>query len=277
MILGTWELYRIAQSLRIVFRRRQRREQVRFGCLAPAAITTIRQRAHLRTSCRRLGVGRRAVGRQRDRNGIASCNSSSRCPGSTTRHCLWRSRLSCSRGGPTSREDGGSARPSWRWTRASRDNLVRYCYVVHPCERLRKSRLEAQDADGAVTRSRWLRPPRWPVRTTPTTRPRLSARPPADGPRAPAVFAGRPNAPLVCDCPGSSLRTPARPLGRVTRMGRRESQRPFPCYCLYRRFLPCRRISRRGHPLIGLCDPAKSTTCSVRELPATDCRLGSIA
>ncbi len=27
----------------------------------------------------------------------------------------------------------------------SRDNLVRYCYVVHPCERLRKSRLESQD------------------------------------------------------------------------------------------------------------------------------------
>jgi len=28
---------------------------------------------------------------------------------------------------------------------ASRANLVRYCYVVHPCARLRKSRLESQE------------------------------------------------------------------------------------------------------------------------------------
>ena len=28
---------------------------------------------------------------------------------------------------------------------ASRDNLVRYCYVVHPCVRLRESRLEATE------------------------------------------------------------------------------------------------------------------------------------
>jgi len=60
----------IAQSLRIVFRRQQRREQVRFGCLAPATITSPARRAHLRTSCRRLGCRVSAVGRQRDRNGI---------------------------------------------------------------------------------------------------------------------------------------------------------------------------------------------------------------
>jgi len=34
----TWELYRLIASFRIIFRRRQRRAQVRFACLAPATI-----------------------------------------------------------------------------------------------------------------------------------------------------------------------------------------------------------------------------------------------
>jgi hypothetical protein len=35
-----------------------------------------------------------------------------------------------------------------RWARGN--NLVHYCYVVHPCERLRESRLEAPERGAAV-------------------------------------------------------------------------------------------------------------------------------
>ncbi len=142
MILGTWELYRVVQSLRIVFRRRQRREQVRFGCLAPAAITD--------------SDNARSYGRVVDVSvaGIGLLVSTEVEKGSQLHLEFALPGLD----GETLPVAGSvvvqSARPDqsggWRlgtcvgeMSAGSRDSLVSYCYVVHPCERLRKSRLDA--------------------------------------------------------------------------------------------------------------------------------------
>ena len=142
MILGTWELYRVVRSLRLVFRRRQRREQVRFGCLAPAAITN--------------DAGGHSLGRVVDvsMSGIGLLASTEIENGS-------RLQLEFTLPGLDDKTlpvvgtvvvQSGQADQSGGWRLGtsivemgadSRDNLVRYCYVVHPCERLRKSRLEA--------------------------------------------------------------------------------------------------------------------------------------
>ena len=144
MALGTWELYRIVHSLRIVFRRRQRRAHPRFGCLAPA---TIANQANELSYGRVIDVSVSGVGllvateieegsllhlefALPDLDGgiltvtLAVAVQSVRSDQSAG----WRI------GASITEMDG-----------ASRANLVRYCYVVHPCARLRKSRLESQE------------------------------------------------------------------------------------------------------------------------------------
>ena len=144
MILGTWELYRIAQSLRIVFRRHQRREQVRFGCLAPATIVN--------------EVDERSYGRVVDVSvsGVGLLVATEIEGGSLLHVEFALPGLDDGTLGVAFTAAVQSARPDksagWRLGASiveidggSRDNLVRYCYVVHPCERLRKSRLESQE------------------------------------------------------------------------------------------------------------------------------------
>jgi len=144
MILGTWELYRIAQSLRIVFRRQQRREQVRFGCLAPATITSpAREHTYGRVvDVSVSGVGL-LVANEIETGSVLQLEFTLPGLDDTTLPVAVAVAVQSVR--PD--QSGG-----WRLGAsivetdgASRDNLVRYCYVVHPCERLRKSRLESQE------------------------------------------------------------------------------------------------------------------------------------
>ncbi|MGA3214754.1 MAG: glycosyltransferase family 2 protein [Acidimicrobiales bacterium] len=147
MILGSWELYRVVRSLQIVFRRRQRREQFRFACLAPATVTSdehersygrvvdvsiagvglligkeIEVGTHLEVAFALQGLD----GRSLPVDLTAAVRSARYASGTEENPAGWRLGLSV-----LGIDD------------LSRDNLVRYCYVVHPWERLRKSRLEA--------------------------------------------------------------------------------------------------------------------------------------
>jgi cellulose synthase (UDP-forming) len=152
MILGTWELYRVARSLQIVVRRRQRRERFRFACLAPATIADEADEAHEHSYGRVVDVSLSGigllVGRQIER-------------GMRLHVVFVLSGLEGKTLPVTLTAVVQSARPAW-WMGAdqpggwriglsiveiddgSRDNLVRYCYVVHPWQRLRESRLEVQ-------------------------------------------------------------------------------------------------------------------------------------
>ncbi|MGO9963548.1 MAG: PilZ domain-containing protein [Acidimicrobiales bacterium] len=142
MLLGTWELYRIVQSLRIVFRRRQRREQVRFGCLAPAAIADSgREHSYGRVVDVSLsGIGL-LVSAAIEKGSLLHLESALPGLDGKTLHVAGTVVVKSARPDPS----GG-----WRlgttiveMGACSRDNLVTYCYVVHPCQRLRMSRLEA--------------------------------------------------------------------------------------------------------------------------------------
>jgi cellulose synthase (UDP-forming) len=152
MILGTWELYRLVASLRLVFRRRQRRSQVRFACLAPAAITD--------------EAGERSLGRVVDVSvsGIGLLVADEITDGTLLRAEFVLPGLDGEPLAVAATVAVRSARPSppagWRvGTRIidmdspSRDNLVRYCYVVHPCERLRESRLEDSPVPSVIPMS----------------------------------------------------------------------------------------------------------------------------
>jgi cellulose synthase (UDP-forming) len=142
MVLGTWELYRLIASLRIVFRRRQRRAEVRFACLAPAAIAD--------------RSGGRSLGRVVDVSvsGIGLVVADEVRPGTRLQVDFALPGLDDASLPVAATVTVQSARPvppaGWRlgttiasMDSGSRDNLVRYCYVVHPCTRLRESRLEA--------------------------------------------------------------------------------------------------------------------------------------
>jgi hypothetical protein len=142
MVLGAWELYRVVASLRIVFRRRQRRGQVRFACLAPAAIAD--------------QASRRYYGRVVDVSvsGVGLVVAEEVTPGGRLQVDFGLRGLDGEVLAVAATVTVKSARPDpgggWRLgtnityaDSASHQNLVRYCYVVHPCERLRESRLEA--------------------------------------------------------------------------------------------------------------------------------------
>ncbi len=142
MVLGTWELYRVVASLRIVVRRRQRRAQVRFACLAPAAIAD--------------RSGKRSLGRVVDVSvsGVGLLVAEEVRPGTRLRVDFALPGLDNRSLSVAATVTVQSARPvpaaGWRLgttisyiDSGSRDNLVRYCYVVHPCTRLRESRLGA--------------------------------------------------------------------------------------------------------------------------------------
>ena len=145
MVLGAWELYRLIASFRIIFRRRQRRAQVRFACLVPA---TIADQANVRSYGRVIDVSVSGVGlvvAEEFAQGLAAgalLHVEFALPGLEDQLLAVAATVAVK-----------SARPApgggwWLGTNitsadaASRDNLVRYCYVAHPCERLRASRLE---------------------------------------------------------------------------------------------------------------------------------------
>jgi cellulose synthase (UDP-forming) len=149
MILGTWELYRVIRSLQIVVRRRQRREQSRFACLAPATISGDGQeRSYGRVvdiSASGLAL---LIGKEVDEG--TSLEVGFALPGldGETLPVSLSAAVRSVRPSPGTEQD---APRTWRLglsvvgiEEGSRDNLVRYCYVVHPWERLRKSRLEAR-------------------------------------------------------------------------------------------------------------------------------------
>ncbi len=149
MVLGTWELYRVAGCLWTVFRRRQRRTQVRFACLAPAAIAN--------------QANQRVFGRVVDVSvsGIGLVVPDEVAPGTRLQVSFALPGLDGQDLPVTATVQVKSAWPApaagWRVgtviTHAddsSRRNLVSYCYVVHPCERLRESRLEAPVREAAV-------------------------------------------------------------------------------------------------------------------------------
>jgi cellulose synthase (UDP-forming) len=144
MALGTWELYRLVHSFRIVFRRRQRRSQVRFACLAPATIGN--------------QTGQRSYGRVVDVSvsGVGLVIAEEVAAGALLRVDFALPGLDDQPLAVAATVAVKSARQApgggwWLGTNitsaddASRDNLVRYCYVVHPCVRLRESRLEATE------------------------------------------------------------------------------------------------------------------------------------
>ena len=166
LALGTWELYRVLRSLGIVIRRRQRREQFRFACLAPAmiwdapdAVADIEPQSTLKTPANR----RRRFGRVVDisLSGIGLLAAEEFVPGNRLEVAFSLPGLN-GEGLPVSltccvrsaRPDSAGAygdKPGWRLgaevvaiDQASRYSLVNYCYVVHPWERLRTVRLEAQ-------------------------------------------------------------------------------------------------------------------------------------
>jgi hypothetical protein len=141
MALGTWELYRLIASFRIIFRRRQRRAQVRFACLAPATIGN--------------QTGHRSYGRVVDVSvsGVGLVIAEEVAAGALLRVDFALPGLDDQPLAVAATVTVKSARQApgggwWLGTNityaddASRDNLVRYCYVTHPCERLRESRLE---------------------------------------------------------------------------------------------------------------------------------------
>jgi cellulose synthase (UDP-forming) len=141
MLLGTWELYRLVASLRIVFRRRQRRSHVRFACLAPA---TIANRANERSLGRVVDVSV---------SGIGLLVATEIAEGTLLQVEFSLPGLDGGALPVAATVAARSARPDpeggWRvGTRIvymddpSRDNLVVYCYVAHPFGRLRESRLE---------------------------------------------------------------------------------------------------------------------------------------
>src|SRR5208283_5470254 len=121
----------------------QRREQVRFGCLAPATITSpAREHTYGRVvDVSVSGVGL-LVANEIETGTVLRLEFTLPGLDDTTLPVAVAVAVQSVR--PD--QSGG-----WRLgasivetDRASRDNLVRYCYVVHPCERLRKSRLESQ-------------------------------------------------------------------------------------------------------------------------------------
>jgi len=144
MALGTWELYRVVASLGTVFRRRQRRAQVRFACLVPATIAN--------------RLGQRSLGRVVDVSvsGVGLLVAEEVRPGTRLQvdfvlPGLYDGSLPVA---ATITVQSARRAPSGGWRlgttisyldSGSRDNLVRYCYVVHPCTRLRQSRLEAPE------------------------------------------------------------------------------------------------------------------------------------
>ena len=149
MALGTWELYRVIRSLEMVARRRQRREQVRFACATPATVSSgPRQVSYGRVVDVSLsGVGivmgeHLEAGTQLD---VAFA-----LPGLDGKS-LSVSLTACVQSIWPAPAVGGDHQGGFRLglstirlDEESRDNLVRYCYVVHPWERLRKGRLEAE-------------------------------------------------------------------------------------------------------------------------------------
>jgi cellulose synthase (UDP-forming) len=173
MVLGTWELYRLIASFRIVFRRRQRRAQVRFACLAPATIALAAQPKH-RSFGRVVDVSVSGVGLVAAEEVAvgALLEVDFTLPGLDDQLLAVAATVTVKSAHPAS---GGGW---WLGTNitdvdsASRDNLVRYCYVAHPCQRLRESRLEspaaapvpigaeAPTADGAGARQAQSEPAR---------------------------------------------------------------------------------------------------------------------
>ena len=149
MVLGTWELYRLVRTLRIVRRRHQLRAQVRFSCLAPA---TIAGKANERTYGRVVDVSESGLGLlvAKEVEDGSLLRVEFELPGvdDTTLPVALTAAVHSAR--PD--ESGG-----WRLGASiteidgeSRRNLVRYCYVAHPWKRLRESRLEAQPAPALV-------------------------------------------------------------------------------------------------------------------------------
>jgi cellulose synthase (UDP-forming) len=149
MLLGTWELYRVVGSLRTVFRRRQRRSQVRFACLAPAAIA---DQADQGSYGRVVDVSVSGVGLVVAHEVAigARLQVEFALPGLDGQVLPVAATVAVQ-----------SARPApsagWRLGTAithadggPRHNLIRYCYVVHPCQRLRESRLEAPEPGAEV-------------------------------------------------------------------------------------------------------------------------------
>ena len=144
MALGTWELYRVVRSLRLVFKRHQGRAQFRFACLAPAALSQEgRESAYGRVVDLSLsGIGILVADRVAEgaRLGVAFA-----LPGLENKALPVRLTAVVR----SARPDWSRGGAGWRLGLSvvdiddpSRDNIIRYCYVVHPWERLRRSRLE---------------------------------------------------------------------------------------------------------------------------------------
>jgi len=148
MALGTWELYRVIRSLGTVARRRQRREQVRFACAAPATVTSglhnVSYGRVVDVSLSGVGI---VMGDQIEAG--TQLHVAFALPGldDETLPVSLTASVQSARPAPRLGEDkpGGYrlGLSTFGIDDVSRDNLVRYCYVVHPWERLRKGRLEA--------------------------------------------------------------------------------------------------------------------------------------
>ncbi len=188
MLLGTWELYRVAGSLRTVFRRRQRRSQVRFACLAPAAVA---DQANQLDYGRVVDVSVSGVGlvvAQEVATG-ARLQVEFALPGLDGQVLPVAATVVVQ-----------SARPApsagWRLGTAithvdsgGRHNLLRYCYVVHPCERFAKAASRQPSRRREPRLSRWAPCPRRRTRRRPAQPSGAQAAPPmaaADGPFGPS-------------------------------------------------------------------------------------------
>lgn len=149
MVLGTWELYRVVRSLAIVVRRRQRRGETRFCCLAPAMITND---AHDHLFGRVVDVSLSGIGllvaRPLEEGTRLQVGFS--LPGLDGRD-LPVTMTACVRSVREASSTEATQAARWRLGMAvagidssSRDSLISFCYVAHPWERLRTSRLEAR-------------------------------------------------------------------------------------------------------------------------------------
>jgi len=150
MLLGTWELYRVVRSLHVVFRRRQRREQFRFACTAPATVTA---GPHGHSYGRVVDVSLSGIGLVvgEDVEPGTELRVDFSLPGldGKTLPVSLTAAVKSTRPATRTGDDLPSGYRLGLFTLeiddSSRDNLVRYCYVVHPWERLRKSRLEVEE------------------------------------------------------------------------------------------------------------------------------------
>ena len=156
-----------SRILRTLFRRRQRRSQVRFACLAPATIT---DQANQHSYGRVVDVSV---------SGLGLVVAEEVTPGEHLQVEFALPGLDDQVLHLVATVTVQSARPvpsaGWRLGTtityvgsSSRNNLVRYCYVVHPCERLRESRLGAEERRAAVI-------PMGPVPPAALARPRPEA------------------------------------------------------------------------------------------------------